>query len=121
MSTDQQAEAARRHDARLARTRRALERVGIERDRQQLRWGEQRHALPLWAAIAVEELGEAAQAGLALRRMPLDLPVMRLRHLTAVREEWVQLAAVAIAVIEQLDQARDGGDPLPREHWASDV
>lgn len=121
MSTDQEAEAARRFDARLARTRRALERVGIERDRQQLRWGEQRHALALWVAIAAEELGEAAQAGLALRRLPRDLPAMRLRHLAAVREEWAQLAAVAVAVIEQLDQARDAGDDLPREHWASDV
>lgn len=121
MSTGHEDAAAARLAARQARTQQALGRVAAERDRQEARWGEQRHALALWVAIAAEELGEAAQAWLALRRLPRDLPVLRLRHLAAVREEWAQLAAVAVAVIEQLDQARDAGDDLPREHWASDV
>lgn len=76
----------------------ALEDVWDERDRQDEKWGEQNHLDLTWNAILMEEVGEAAQEVLttafgAAAKGHGDL-----------REELVQVAAVAIAWIEAIDR-----------------
>lgn len=51
--------------------------------------------------IAGEELGEVCEASLEMDRDGLLHPNVKRAHL---REEWVQLAAVAIRAIENLDK-----------------
>ena len=70
-----------------------LQEVSNERVRQDAKWGEQNHAIPLWVMIAVEEMGEAAQAGLQGKYQEY-------------RQELIQLAAVAVAAVEAFDRAR---------------
>ncbi len=80
--------------------RRALEDVAAERTRQEEVWGDQRDRdFRTWLAILVEEVGETAQA--ILQRDP-----------TALRREIVQVAAVAVAMIEAYDRhlSRSGSD-----------
>jgi NTP pyrophosphatase (non-canonical NTP hydrolase) len=68
--------------------------VGYERQRQENKWGEQNHDGGIWLAILTEEVGEVAQAG-------LDNGWVGNRHL---REELVQVAAVAVKWIECIDR-----------------
>lgn len=82
------------------------EAIDVERDRQDAKWGPQRNLTPLlWSAVLGEEVGEAARAVLDLgaRR---DQPSPELcQHEEAVmhlREELVQVAAVAVAWLERL-------------------
>lgn len=99
-----------------------LEDVARERDRQDAKWGEQNHAdgsdqmvrgwtwqeigvewvvvahealgrNPTWSAILVEEVGEALQT---------DNPAK-------LRAELIQVAAVAVAWVECIDQRSKGG------------
>jgi hypothetical protein len=66
--------------------------IDEERDKQDDKWGEGRK-MPneVWATILAEEVGEAAQASLKDEEMPL-------------RREIIQIAAVAIAWIEALEE-----------------
>lgn len=87
------------------RTLNVLEEVGDERARQNRKWGEQNHDPTVWLAVAMEELGEAAQAVLKVRgegstRDPRDY-----------RAEMLQVAAVAVAAVEAFDR---GGVNVPR-------
>lgn len=83
----------------------ALLDVERERTRQIAKWGpdEQEHEDSVWLAIATEELGEVAQEvltrvfGEAAGKGHGDL-----------REEWVHVAAVAVAAIEDMDRRSDG-------------
>lgn len=73
-------------------TARALQAVAQERSRQDLQlWGEQNHEWTTWLTILSEEVGEAAQEVLNERA-------------SLLREELVQVAAVAVAFIEFLDR-----------------
>lgn len=79
----------------------AFESVRKERGRQEDKWGQQNHLDLTWLAILTEEVGEAAQEILtnqfgAVGNGHGDL-----------REEVVQVAAVALAWVEALD--RRGG------------
>lgn len=74
--------------------------VKIERDRQNKTWGEQNHHPLEWLVILGEEVGEANKAALEA-------------HFTAIkmagdwndyRKELIQVAAVAIAMVECFDQ-----------------
>lgn len=65
--------------------------VALERERQNVKWGEQNHDDGKWFQILMEEVGEAAKAG-------LDDGDDRMR------EELVQVAAVAVAFIEAIDR-----------------
>lgn len=67
-----------------------------ERVRQDTKWGEQNHQPFLYLTILGEEYGEACQA--ALKATYDGGP------LADLREELVQIAAVAVAAIECLDR-----------------
>lgn len=68
-----------------------LEEIIHERQRQDQLWGEQNHALPFWHCILGEEVGEAARSILA-------------GNTQGVRHELIQVAAVAVAMIEYIDR-----------------
>ena len=77
-----------------------------ERNRQDRKWGVQRHKSGTWQMILSEEVGEVAQASLA---------EMFDRNRTEkkrgeLRKELVQVAAVAVAWIECIDgkESRNG-------------
>ena len=83
------------------RMRSALEEVAEERRRQFVKWGDQDHDPAWWLAILTEEVGEFAQsilhdkfggyaAGLA-------------------RGEIIQVAAVAVQILEMMDAADAAG------------
>ena len=72
-----------------------------ERSRQDDKWGLQRHPLPLWMVILVEEVGELAQAMQRIndwgKESDADDPYT----------EAIHVAAVATAIAEQLKEAMD--------------
>jgi len=85
--------------------------IDAERDRQEARFGPQFHSWPVWSTILNEECGEVAQASLHAHwgdRFVADDP--RLMHL---REELIQVAAVAVQMVEKID-AGAFPEPIPR-------
>ena len=72
----------------------------IERKYQDQKWGEQNHLPTVWITIITEELGEAARQALESSLVRADLQ--------KYRAELVQVAAVAFAAIEALDDGRLG-------------
>jgi NTP pyrophosphatase (non-canonical NTP hydrolase) len=71
--------------------------IRAERRRQDETWGPQRHDWPIWSAILTEEAGEVAEACLRVHfghDASLD-------HL---REELIQVAAVAVHMVEHIDE-----------------
>lgn len=108
---------------RQNRTDIALESVKQERDEQHLKWGTQRHDWPVWLTVLAEEVGELAQAILCFRSFdaligpdvgqsvdPLVAASDRINvqqrriELLNCRAEAVQVAAVAVAMIEHIDE-----------------
>jgi len=79
-----------------------LQQVAAERARQDAKWGVQNHKAPMWAAILMEEVGEAAAFSLS------DEYGHSFSDREHLREELVQVAAVAVAFIECLDRAAAG-------------
>jgi len=65
--------------------------VKAERERQESLWGQQNHEPLLWNAILGEEVGEVANA--ILERDPANY-----------RTELIQVAAVAIAMVQSFDR-----------------
>ena len=87
----------------------AIRSVLDERERQNAKWGQQDHAAHIWLAILGEEYGELCEASLQYELPALhdpsgeyDLPPEQLR--AALRREAVQVAAVAVAMIEAIDR-----------------
>jgi NTP pyrophosphatase (non-canonical NTP hydrolase) len=81
-------------------TIKALESVYAERQRQDAKWGSQRDLSdPVWLAILTEEVGESAQE--VLTRIPGNEEAGKGHG--DLREELVQVAAVAVAWVEALD------------------
>lgn len=72
-----------------------------ERTRQIEKWGDQHHDDAWWCVIEMEELGEVARA--IYERAPRWDDESRAR----LREELVQVAAVAVAWIEDIDSRTD--------------
>jgi NTP pyrophosphatase (non-canonical NTP hydrolase) len=72
--------------------------VAVERARQDLKWGPQNHSPALWLSILTEEVGEVATEvqDMAFRD--------KLGH--SYRAELIQVAAVAVAMIESYDRSR---------------
>jgi NTP pyrophosphatase (non-canonical NTP hydrolase) len=70
--------------------------IDAERDRQDARFGRQIHSWPVWSAVLAEECGEVAQACLQAQWQEPG----GLEHL---REELIQVAAVAVHMLEKLD------------------
>lgn len=85
-----------------ARTPAILQEVLQERERQQVKWGEQDHDPAIWLMILGEEVGEVNNA--ALEHLMGNLP-----DLSAYREELIQVAAVAVQAVENLDRRKAEG------------
>lgn len=68
----------------------AIQRVIEERNKQDAKWGEQRHDDGKWLQILIEEIGEVSQA---------QLQGLTLQHQI---EEMTQVVAVGLAWLEQL-------------------
>lgn len=66
-----------------------------ERERQNKKWGKQRHSFDRWLAILVEEVGEFSQA------IQVDSVSHKPTDAANVYEELIHSAAVAIAAAEQ--------------------
>lgn len=84
-------------------TRGVLVDVYRERERQHATWGTQRHDYPVWLTVLLmEEVGEVAQAVWAAHTA--STAACRRRELSAARAELVQVAAVAVVMIERMDE-----------------
>lgn len=73
-----------------------------ERNEQDERWGEQNHAPAVWVNILGEEFGELCQA--VLEADLFDNGRRDEFSLADIREEAIQVAAVALAMVESLDR-----------------
>lgn len=82
-------------------TERVLSEVRDERLRQDARFGEQNHHAFTWIAILMEEVGEVSRAALEHHFDDYELD-----NLDGYREELIQVAAVAVAMVESLDRKR---------------
>lgn len=76
--------------------------VFMERKRQNLKWGFQRHDMGTWLMILMEEVGEVAQAMQKEKGWGKDTDSSNLY------EELIQVAAVASAMAEQV---KEGNQP----------
>jgi hypothetical protein len=79
----------------------AIATILAEREAQTARWGVQRHSWPEWLTILTEEVGEAATAANHAYWTPGCEGEDRL---TPLRVELVQVAAVAVAIIEHIEE-----------------
>jgi len=70
-----------------------------ERNRQDIKWGEQNHTPYEWLVILMEEVGEASKAA---------LDALSPEDYLLYQKECIHVAAVAVAMIESLN--RDGGN-----------
>ena len=82
-------------------TQRILLEVETERKAQDIKWGQQNHDPSTWLSILGEEYGEACKSVLENRFTNNDL--------TKYRTEVIQVAAVAVAMVECLDKFGKGG------------
>lgn len=86
-----------------------------ERGKQDAKWGEQNHNPMTWLAVLMEEVGEVSQEAL---KAYFGSPENTAKHLALYREELVQVAAVAVAMVEALDRGRWAFDQFKREaNW----
>ena len=85
-----------RKDAMIPQT--IIDKITAERTYQDEKWGKQRHAWPLWSTILTEECGEVAEASLNTHFVPTP------EHLKELRGELVQVAAVAIEILEHVEE-----------------
>jgi NTP pyrophosphatase (non-canonical NTP hydrolase) len=70
--------------------------VKTERERQDSKWGIQRHQMGDWLKILVEEVGEVAQA------MQIGDVSYKNSDADDLYEELIQVAAVAVAIAEHV-------------------
>ncbi len=77
---------------------RASNDVDDERERQERKWGEQNHDPMTYLTVLMEEVGELAQCALHGRFGGPAAP--------NIRKEAVQVAAVALAIVECLDRGQ---------------
>ncbi len=68
-----------------------LDEITDERMSQDAKWGEQNHSTDRWLVVLMEEVGEMSKEN--LERRPAHY-----------REELVQVAAVAVAMLEAFDR-----------------
>ena len=92
-----------------------FEEIKAERKRQESLWGEQNHSPIEWIAILTEEVGEASKNALDGHFMndlkdgwgeplPITGETKRMRHYEKYRKELIQVAAVAVQMIESFDR-----------------
>lgn len=80
--------------------------IVTERERQIKKWGEHSHRYPEWISLLTEEVGEAAtEANKANWATELPETVRRMRLL---RNELVQVGAVCVQILEDLDHNLSG-------------
>jgi len=72
-----------------------MSQVISERERQHIMWGEQNHDPAYWLSILGEEFGEVCRAVCE-------------KNNANYREELIQLAAVAVQMVECFDRKLDG-------------
>jgi len=90
----------------------ALTDVLVERDAQDLKWGEQNHDPITYIAILVEEVGEMTHDALHSRFATSEAPTgqagsaeeYRQHMQLCMRTEAVHVAAVALAIVECIDR-----------------
>lgn len=75
-----------------------------ERVRQEAKWGTQNHDQMIWLGILAEEFGEAATEINELHFRPGVNGGTAEWRLNRVRAELIQVAAVAVAMVESLDR-----------------
>lgn len=86
-------------------TGKVLEEVLEERHRQDQKWGEQNHDPETWLAILGEESGELATAILKNKfDGHTQFDQGDTREMNDPRKEAIQVAAVAVAMVESLDR-----------------
>lgn len=99
------------------RTDEVLEAVRDERARQNVKWGRQNHEPGYWNAVLGEEFGEASEAMLnfvdlgPLAPSPKKPGISTASH---YRQELIHVAAVAVAMIEQLDRESEAREAMIR-------
>lgn len=69
-----------------------------ERQRQNAKWGIQRHDMGEWMKILMEEVGEACQA------MQKDTKQYKVTDASNLKKELIQVSAVALAMAEQAEE-----------------
>ena len=79
-----------------------LAEIQAERARQDTKWEPQNHSVIEWCAILGEEVGEANKHALQAH-FSKDVDYA-LAQLQAYRAELIQIAAVAVAMVESLDR-----------------
>ncbi len=79
--------------------------VGMERVKQDAKWGEQNHGNLEWLAILAEEFGEVGQC---ICKGCLNDDPQAAEHLDLLEYELIQVAAVCVAWVECL--RRNEGD-----------
>ncbi len=89
-------------------TAKVLDEVFREREKQDAKWGQQNHNAPEYLMILGEEVGEANKAALetyfkARKSMPPNVEAVK-EDYSEYRKELIQIAAVAVAMIESLDR-----------------
>ncbi len=89
-------------------TLKVLNQIAHEREAQNRKWGEQNHEPTHWLAILLEEVGEVAKDVVEYKAVKSER--VQRNHLDNARIELIQVAAVAVAMIESLDRKRDKED-----------
>jgi len=82
---------------------RVLKQVSDERISQDNTWGEQNHSNPHWLAILTEELGEVAEC---VCRTDVHSSAVKESAERQLRNELIQVAAVAVAWVESIDRKK---------------
>lgn len=90
----------------------AIADVISERARQDAKWGEQNHDFTVWATVLGEEFGETCHAMLHYRSAAgqaenVEGDTDPAAWLAKVRNEAVQTAAVAVAIVEFIDRGME--------------
>ena len=80
--------------------------IATERARQNAKFGEQNHDGGTWLTVLAEEVGELAEAVLFMRgeQSAKALASSRDEHRAHARKEAIEIAAVAIEVVEWIDR-----------------
>lgn len=96
-------------------TCRVLKKVAEERDRQDDKWGKQNHGPSEWMAILMEEVGELAHEANHLTFNPKAGSHTRKNYI----DEAIQVAAVAVALVECIERQTEGhADQGSENGWA---
>jgi len=93
---------ANKHVGVMAYTKQILFEVAEERKRQDKKWGEQNHKPIEWCAILGEEVGEVNKC-VVESKWAIDQDYER-EQLQEYRKELIQVAAVAVSMIESLER-----------------